>query len=411
MARASVRTLLPLDTFAKILGINPLHFNQVEVDTLSQATTCGSPFVQYAWQAADRIGREEIATAIQQAEQMIADQIGFNLLPTWDVEKPVNFLPAANPLIVNATGLNIQGKWQTLQADKAYIITGGQEAKSLILANVPVVYSDTDGDGYFETASIAVATTVTQTDEIAIYYPGEGGDDGWEIRPINVVIAGGIATITCRREQLLMGDLQEQFDPRGQDGLTNPNFLITVDVYRHYNDPSRQIQFVWDPEGSLCECNLPTCSICSYYAQYGCMHVRDTRLGIVAGTPGTWNATTGIFDYVPYIIGRQPDKARLWYLSGWEDKRQTKPRLQMDPTFARAVTYLAVGLLDRPLCNCDHIKALTAYWQDDLALTVPEHTYQLSSAITNNPLGTTRGAQYAWRLVQRYKVGNGVTYQ
>ena len=411
MARASVRTLLPLDTFARNLGLHPLHFNQVYVDDLAPPTVCGSPFVQYAWQDADRIGREEIAEAIQQAEQMIADQIGFNLLPTWEVERRANFVPAANPSMLNYTGLNVRGKWQAIQTSNGHVITGGFEAKSLVNAGTAVIYSDTDGDGYSETATVSVATTVTDPEEIALYYPGEGGSDSWEIRPITVSISAvGIATITCRREQLLLGDLQEAFNPEGEDGLVNGNFLTTADVYRHYNDPSRQIRFIWEPEGNLCDCGETTCTICSFYTQYGCLHVRDNRLGLVAGTPGTWNSTTLVYDYVPYSISRQPDKCQLWYRAGWEDKKQLKPSLIMDPTYARAVTYLAVGLLDRPLCNCDHIKALCVHWQTDFALAVEGNTFHVTKAVMENPLGTTRGAQYAWRIVQRYKVGDGVGY-
>lgn len=408
MARADTKTLLPLDTFAKILGIHPLHFNQVYLDTLAPARVCGTPLIQYAWQEADRTGRDEIAQAVAQAEDMIAREIGFKLLPTWELDDHTRFIQAANTSLVNAYGINARGIWQAIQTHWGYVYQGGIEAKSLICANSAIVFSDIDGDGYTETATITCNTTVTDPEEIAIYYPGSNGDDAWEIRPINVVIAGGVATITCRRELLVMSDLMEAFQPTGVDGLVDANFLDEVDVYRHYTDSSQQVQFLWEPGPGVCNCGLSTCAICSQTTQYGCTFVRDHRLGFLGVTPGTWNGSG--FDYVSYTGNRQPDSCRIWYRAGWRDPKQNTPMITMDPNFARAVTYLAVSLLDRPLCNCDHIKAISTHWQSDFSIINRDHSYRVDKAVLQNPLGTTRGAQYAWRLVQKYKIGESVTY-
>ncbi len=66
MGRSEVLTKLPLDRWAKIMGIDPLHFNGVLDDTHT-TQSCEQPWMQFAWQSNDRIGREDIAVAIAQA--------------------------------------------------------------------------------------------------------------------------------------------------------------------------------------------------------------------------------------------------------------------------------------------------------------------------------------------------------
>lgn len=410
MARASTITKLPLDTFARIIGLHPLHFNQVFLTTLAEPTVCGTPLVQAAWQEADRTGREEIAQAIALSEDMLENELGFRLLPTWEVAERVNFISTSNVNLVNATGINARGMWQAVKTSWGYLLYGGRQAKSVVRAAAAVVYSDTDGDGYTETATITVPTTVTDIEEIALYYPGTGGDDTWEIKPVNVTIAGGNAVITCRREQLVLWNLQEAFQPRGLDGLDNANFLTTADVYRRYNDPSLQVRFAWEPLPSVCDCGLSTCAICSHYYQYGCTFIRDSKPGYIAVTPATWNANDEEYTYTEYSQYRQPEKCQLWYRAGYTNTKLATPNLTMDGNLARAVSYLAVTLLDRPMCHCHHIDEIFNYWRTDFAFISRDNNYRVDPGSLRNPFGTTRAAQYAWRLVQKYKLGESVAY-
>src|SRR3990172_5037370 len=193
MARASTVTLLPLDRFAKIIGMHPLHFNQITVADIAPAVTCGMPVLQYSWQSSDRIGREEIANCIDEAERSLAEHLGFDVAPRWQVDERINFNVPANPELFNTTGLNIRGMWQSLRSLRGYIISAGQKVNTLIEAARPIVYTDSDSDTYFETATVTVTTTVTDSEEIPIYYPSELGNDEWEIRPTTISISGGVA--------------------------------------------------------------------------------------------------------------------------------------------------------------------------------------------------------------------------
>ena len=65
------RTLLPIDRWAEIIGMDPRHFRQVTTSQTPQRT-CAKVWKQYSWQEADAVGRFDVADAIQQAEKTIA---------------------------------------------------------------------------------------------------------------------------------------------------------------------------------------------------------------------------------------------------------------------------------------------------------------------------------------------------
>lgn len=411
MARASTATLLPLDRFAFVAGIHPLHFNQVTVPDIAPASTCDMPVLQYSWAHADRVGREELAQAIAAAEDMISDALGFFPAPAWIIDEKVRIARPYSPTLYSVGGMGVRGQAVSVHTSKNHIISGGVQAKSVVRAAAPIVYSDTDGDGYFETATVSSPTTITDVNEIALYYPGKSADQAYEIRPIVVSIAAGTVTITCKREQLVLETYIEGLDPVGVDGLDNALFLTTLDIYRKYNDPQTQIQFHWE-SGPFCACDSSDCAVCVADTQNGCLLVRDARLGIAAIHSATWDAVDNEFDTTAFAICRTPDRARLWYRSGWQNNSLARPLVDMDPRWERAITYLALTLIDRSLCACDALQAFTRYWSEDLARNTSSgagsESNQLAMRSLENPLGTTRASLFAWNLIQRQMVGEAV---
>ena len=80
MARAETITKLPLDRWAALMGINPTHFNGVYVPS-AEPTVCEQPWLAFAWQAANRVGREEVAEAIASAEADLEGDLRYRLIP------------------------------------------------------------------------------------------------------------------------------------------------------------------------------------------------------------------------------------------------------------------------------------------------------------------------------------------
>jgi len=191
MARSDVITWLPLDRWAEIIGIHPLHFNGLASTNLIPNNVCGDVYFNYSWQHSDRVGIEDIAMAIQQAEMEISAEVGFNLLPDWTVAERLAFTQPGIPGVYNLIGRNPRGMFNSIELRKGHVISGGVKSKAVVQAGASYVRSDVDSDGFQETCTVTVATSITDPNEIRLYYPAQSGDDAWEIRPIKVVFSGG----------------------------------------------------------------------------------------------------------------------------------------------------------------------------------------------------------------------------
>ena len=415
MARSEKKPKLPLDTWAKLMGVNPLHFNGVYIENNPPAV-CEQPWLQFAWQTADRVGREELSRALLQAEADIERHLKYRLIPTWEEDE---WHATTRPLrreLFNLTNTDIRGFAQTVKANWGHLVSGGIKASAILVdgLDAAVAYSDPDNDGYDEVATVTVTVDAGQDPcEIHVYFPisnvmvGAAPEDQWEIRPIGVSISGVTATITFRREQAVKPELQLDVVPpaddshlRGVDGDADANFLTTVDVYRVYNDPQTQVNLLWEGLGIGCDNCLGGCNLCEYSTQAGCLTARgDLKLSQVAYRPATWDSDTETFDTAALAVSRQPDNVRLWYYAGLRDQSLACPTIEMSGDWARTVSYYAAAILDRQVCTCENIHSNIEYWQDDRAVRGSEGL-NIPTRMLDNPFGTRRGAMYAWERVK-----------
>ena len=93
------RTLLPIDRWAQIIGLDPRHFRQVTT-SVDPPSTCAQVWKQYSWQEADQVGRYDVADAIQQAEKAIAQRLNYKLLPTWEVDERIQTPKPSAPTLL-----------------------------------------------------------------------------------------------------------------------------------------------------------------------------------------------------------------------------------------------------------------------------------------------------------------------
>jgi len=398
--RVLPRTLLPLDRWAEIIGIDPRHFRQVTT-SVKKLTTCSNVWMQYSWQQVDQVARYDVADAIQKAEMAIAQYLGYKLLPTWEYGEYRLTAKPGNPELLGISNYDIQGYRQSVKADWGHFIEAGVEAKSEIEANTAVTYTDDDGDGYYETATVTVTTTVTDDEEIAVFYPCEDGADEWEIRPLrSVSISGGVATIKMWRHQLVQPDLIEALSPDAVDGDVDANFLTTVDVYRRYNDDSEQATLIWQNNLINCNCSTSTtcCPTCSQTTQDACLMPKDYESNILMYRPASYS--DGEWSTAVMTCNRNPDIVQIHYRAGFRNQKLNQPMLKMDPQWERAVAFYALTLLDRDLCGCNPVKALADRMREDLARqTINGSSFQINDRVLNNPLGTTRAAVMAWNMI------------
>lgn len=404
MAIAQTVTLIPLDRVAHHLQIDPVHFNSVEPQIRPLRNACDDIWFQHDWQNVGRLSRESLATALKQAEEAVAHYLGYYPAPRWIKAEEHILTKPPRPELYHQASLNVRGQSKSFNTNFGYVVYGGQKARSLIQAGAAIVYTDTDSDTWFETATVTVATAITDIEEIAIFYPGKSGADRYEIRPITVAVAGGIATITFKREQAVLESELEKLNEgledtsiRAVSGEDNSNFLTTVDVYRVYNDPSAQLIF-YTEEGCIA-CAGGTCAVCGADTETGCTWVRNSKLGIVAYARADWNTTNQAFVSAEFANGREPDKVRYWYRAGWRDWDQAMPHRTMDPVWERLIVFYALSLLDTEICGCENTKRIITHQRQDLARPTERGAFAISPKDLDNPLGTTRAALRLWKQI------------
>jgi len=403
------RTLLPIDRWAEIIGLDPRHFRQVTTSETPQRT-CSKVWKQYSWQEADQVGRYDVADAIQQAERTIAQYLGYKLLPTWESAERTRTPKPGNPELLRFSSYDPRGYHLAVRAKWGHFVEAGEQAKTIEPngSAVAVTYSSEDGDTFWETATISFATTVTDPEELAVFYPGEGGADEWEVRPLNAVtISAGIATITMWKHQLVLPNLIEALDPEAvvaANGAVQTHFLTTVDVYRRYNNPATQVTLIWDPNLFNCGCsgtNTTCCPVCGQGSQTGCLMPKNYEAGWLMYRAASYDDTDEEWTAENLQCSRNPDQLLMYYRAGLRDMSRDRPMLQMDPQWERAVAFYTLALLDRDICDCAPIKGVSDLWREDMARQTSQGSnFQLSDNVLNNPLGTSRAAQLVWNMIK-----------
>ena len=400
MARANVKTWLPLDRWAEIIGLNPLHFNQLNSANLVPNNVCGDVWFAYSWQHSDRVGREDIAMAIQAAEREIAQEVGYNLLPDWTVEERLSYPEPAMAGAYNMYGTNPRGMLNSMELKRGFVIAGGVRAKSVVQAGAAIVRTDADVDGYQETCTVTVATSVTDANEIHVYYPGKSGNDFWEIRPIGVTLSGGNAIITFKAWQVSAANQQDAINADVLDAEAAGSYETTVDVYRVYNDPSTQAQFMWENDTPYDCCG--SCVACQFSTQAGCFHLREARLGLAVPAPASWSSEDEEFTAQEWSACRAPDQVRFWYYSGWQNPSLDRPKVTMDSYWEYAVAFFAASKLDRPVCGCSNVNQFIEKWRRDAAFSSQEEGgFTVTPEMMANKMGTSMGALYAYKQIHR----------
>lgn len=404
MARATVRTLIPLDRVAAVTGIDPLHFNGVVSSVRPQGyepgySDCDDIWFQYDWQSVGKFSRENLAYVLRQAEDVTAKYLGYYPLPKWISAEEHVLTSSYVPELYSH--MNSRGLPKSVLTNWGKVIELGVKALSLIEEDVAIVYSDSDGDGYDETATVTVATSVTDEEEIAVFYPNRTED--WEIRPVEIEISGGTATITFRRELAVLPELIERMpspdDPTlVVDGDDDTNFLATVDVYRRYNDQSQQVVFYVEPSTCLGSCAPAEIT--------GCGYIRDANRGIVAYKQATYDEDTETWASSTQCY--QPLRAELYYRAGLRNLDMSYPSLEMDSTLERLIIYYALTLADKNVCGCNNFSSHLDYLRVDLSEIGEDRTYQTTPQILDNPLGTTRAAVMLWKYILSHRLGSSL---
>lgn len=393
MANASTPTLLPLDQYAAILGIDPRHFNQVYTADFPVQGACDSVWFQYAWQDPDKASREDLARAIAQAERLIAHYIGFWPAPTWisgEIQR-YPFQPRVSDGMMGTfySPALSQTRRKTLQTNWRYYSDGGRRRVDLIELNATVNYLGGQ-------AVIGVTDVdVVEEYEVAVFSSTDTAPEN-RIRNLTVTLgAAGAITIVGEPSQFIDPQLWEDALPEEAiDGDVPGNYLVTVDVYRVYTSDETNafapVEFAWQRP-----------NIIPLELVRGVLQLWSPELGLVSPIPAAWDTTDEEWDVVYWgCLEDEPHFARLWYYCGWPSDTQG----HMQEPFARAVAALATALLMKPICGCNYSERLAGYWQER-----PGTDELVSFGRLDCPWGTQNGAWEAYRVCQEYMAVEGIS--
>lgn len=385
---------LTLLEYCGYLGIDMFTMAQFGTGFPEGVTTgvCDVPMFQHQWQR-DMISRDEFGLAINQAEQMIAEQLSFWTFPRYTTGETVQY-PRPNDTKQWGGGATIHGQWKAARLQYGKILGGGILARTLIAANQVITRLDEDLDGLFEIFEIVVLNVSATLDlsEVGVYIrttnrTGVNKDDGerWRIRPIHCTLSGTTLTIRGHSSCIAMPVKYEGWDVEPLDIGDAANYLTNLDVYRVYLDDTATVDSmqqgtaIWENTG----CLEPPCGV-SYYPV--CLGARDAELGFVSFN---WTqAGTTPFRY-------DPDRAQVNYLSGvpLADDHTAYP-------YGAMVAQLATALLPERTCGCDRADKIIAFWKQPIFEVEGDNQQGFApNDAADNPFGFARGAVYAWRAV------------
>ena len=409
--------ILPLDLWRDVIQYHPWHFWGMATDTipgLKLTSNCNSLVYEYGWQGTDQAGREDVRNAIMNAEKILYDNLVFWPAPAYG-DQILDWPRYNNQRLMRLGRMDARGKWIPLILKEGEIRNLGIEAFTSLDPAALLVFSDEDGDGLNDTFTTTVATTVTDPNEIAVYFTAAdrlSTDNSlsarWRIEPVKVSISAGTATIKGKRWLIVKPVIYQDKDHYPIDPTIAANFITTVHIYRRYTYrdgvdalTDSQAALIWESHPCWWGCSNPAGSSDPSAEGWvaGRGDVKNSTDGIVSAAEAVYNATTGTWsgpsDCFAACSG-EPDRVLIRYLGGLELDKDGWMQRSMRTTVAR----LAAAEMTRRICACDQANREFSNWQQDVSRITGPETYQAGLTVLDNPLGTRRGHIYAWQQIK-----------
>ena len=414
----STHNLLPLEAWRAEMSYHPWHFWQLsDTNFTPVSSACPSVVKQYAWQGTDHVGRSEIIDAIVSAEEKMRNALGYSVAPHY-VEETIPWPHFYDQRFDKSGYSGADGKWITVRLGENKINAIGVEARTLLDTPL-VVYSDSDSDGLNDTFTLTVATTVTDPEEIAVYFgvadrlDGEIVSEKWRVAPVKVKIASGIATIKGRSWLLVKPVLYEGVTGESINPTIVTNFVTNLEVYRRYassgtTNDSCQALLVWETRPlPIWYTNNPITSTDPAGVAYAQARVslRNAELGTVGIGEAIYDPVTQTWAQACNLTWwRPPDKVIVRYNAGYPSENGT-----VSKKFLAPLARMAAAEVARPICACETANRILYNWQFDLsrAAGANDEQYSTVEAMLSNPFGTRRGHWEGWSAVTQNRILRG----
>ena len=414
--------LLPLESWRIEMGYQPWHFwGLADANVVPVTSKCNDVIREYSWQATDEAGRSEIRASLETAEKLLFDHLAFWPAPKYSSDT-LPWPRYIDQRLARWGRSDARGRWINVRLAEGYVQNLGIEAFTLVDGRGTLVYTDEDGDTLKETFTVTVATTVTDPDEIAIYFdPADRLDEDdelsarWRIEPVHVQITGGNAIIKGKRWQVVRPVVYEDKDHYPIDPTVDANFIVDCDVYRRYtyrdganSTTDSQAALIWETRPCCWGCdttnNSTDPSSEGWVAGRG--GIRDKLDGLVTPAEAVYDAATATWYHPDSCLSccGEPDRVLIRYLAGLE----LDSHGWMQKSMRTLVSRLAAAEMTKRICACDAANREWSHWQFDVSRVNAPETYQMNLDTLSNPLGTRRGHIFAWSQIKELARAVGI---
>lgn len=413
MTRAKTITKLPLDRWAEIIGVSPVHFSGAFApDYWDYAHACNDAWAQYSWQRPETASREHLADLISTATTDVENLLGYPVSPTYIHGEIQPFSIGSRqrrypPLI--------ETRWNKL-------INFGQYKKTLIDSDVLGILDDFDMDGWDEIVTVIFSSAVDPKN-LRFYTVGYS-DDAYRLYPTSIAQNAGVTTAIFHSWDLIDPNQWEKTPAQFVviDANDPTMYELHVAVYEYSIDPTLpQAELMWgkgDPYAAQhCVCGGVGCTACGVTTQPACVTITHAHNGFISVTPASYDVDSATYLQQNLTIHAVPTYVKLYYTAGEVDQkyRLGESLNPMQLYLEEAITWLSAARLRFPICNCSGIRASV----DDLMVNLVEVNKQRQTYISiiapdmlTNPLGTRYGEAKAYDRLMRtnsdYSFGGGV---
>ena len=405
--------LLPLDIWRAEMGINPwLFWGLADNVTVLDNSKCSGLVREYSWQGTDAAGRDDLRRAIERAEANLFDYLNYRVAPQYVETEPLPWPRFNDASMVRYRDIDATGRRVAMLAPEYHIQAMGIEQLTLI-GTAGLIFSTRYSTALRETWTAQIATTVTDPDELAVYFAApdrlSSDMDRWRIEPVTISISGGIATITGAIWLLVKPYLYNDPTLNALDPTTlGATFVSAIDVYQRTTNgdgltvttaqATLQYEFSdcggWGAGFCIGAVNGSTDqgTFAEVIARAG---IRNRTLGLITPGAAAYNATTGLWSSASSCACyAEPDRVVLRYLAGYPLEQG-----QMARKWQQVVSILATAELKRRICACRDANERVHELQMDMALQSTEtERYQRSARDLDSPFGTRLGHIQAWKM-------------
>lgn len=402
--RSKSQTLLTLPEFADCGLLDPWHMAGFCVFE-GKCDCARHIFPEHAWQG-KWLSRAEVSKAIQQAEVMIAHELGYWPAPYAIVAEGHNY-----PTSASAPGmLTVKGsQYKSLKPAWGKVQQLGKVVETLVAPDAAVTL---DAGKLRYRLNVALPGQPPEGAAWALYVSEEDrrGEprEAWEIRGFTASVheeAGGyLLDIEGDAYWLLASDYRFARKVACANPDEAGSYLTTLEVWQRMVDETQQATLIWyktDCYGQRCK----------EQRRAGCIELDGApEYPLFRVKPAEWDTDAG--RWKPYFIRRAPDRVEFHYIAG-----QPREHGRMHRPLAQAVFALAASMLrtDAAWCECDRpastlLRELRDFERTTIAtrdsnnveIEYDERVMATRSQV-DSPWGGRLGAVQAWRTIQAIK--------